>query len=261
MNISGSRAVSLLPFGYFAATRINGLRDLAYLVATSWLPAMWLLFRLANLDAVQSILTLIVGYMAFISIYEIGYLVNDAWDARRSGEGRRRAGFKVDCAYVLAFLGLRVGLWAAIGVLTGWITAPFWLVGYVALVIAFGQHNLVHERELRLASFYELATLRFILPILAPLPVASLAPALLIALIPYAFPRFLAYMESKDLLKLEKRQAPSFGFFLQLSFAPLILWFAYLLAAPALAELLAYYLAINGAWWAFVALRKPIKTE
>jgi hypothetical protein len=256
VNILGSRAVSLLPFGYFAVTRVSSLRDLAYLVATSWLPAIWLIARLAGLDNIQSVMTFLIGYMAFISAYEIGYLVNDAWDARRSGEGRARLSFHLDRAYVVAFLAIRLGLWAGIGVLTNWIANPLWLAGYAALAIAFAQHNLVHLKDLRLASFYELATLRFMLPILASIPVGALPPALLVALILYAFPRFLAYAESKDLLNLDKRRAPSFGFLLLLSFSPLVLYFSYLLDAEILVELLAYYLAIHALWWALSNLRK-----
>ena len=33
--MSGSKAVSLLPAGYFAVTRVTSLRDLAYLVAAA----------------------------------------------------------------------------------------------------------------------------------------------------------------------------------------------------------------------------------
>lgn len=259
MSISRSKALSLVPFGYFAATRLNGLRDLAYLVATSWLPAIWLLIRLAGLDPAHALLTYIIGYMAFISIYEIGYLANDAWDAGRTSEGRRRLSFGLGWIFVAAFLVLRLGLWTVLGALTGWITDPYWLFGYAALAIAFAQHNLVRDRELRLASFYELATLRFLLPILVPVAVIFLAPALLVALIPYAFPRLLAYMESKQLLSLEGRHAPSFGFFLQLSLAPLLLFCAYLLSAQVLVEILAYFLAIHGLWWATAGLRKPVK--
>lgn len=258
VTMSGSKALSLVPFGYFAVTRVTSLRDLAYLVTTSWLPAIWLLFRLAGLDMTQSVLTFVIGYMAFISIYELGYLVNDAWDARRSGEGRPRTGFYLGPAYILAFVIFRIGLWIAIGALTGWINSLPWLAGFAVLAVAIAQHNLVSPKEFRLASFYELAVLRFTLPILAAMPAAALAPVLIVALIPYSFPRFLAYMESKDILRLEKRREARFGLLLQLSFLPLMLLFAYLLDRPVLVELQLYFVAIHGLWWALSASRIPI---
>ena len=257
MNISGSRAVSLLPFGYFAATRIDGPRDLAYHAATSWLPAILLLFRLTDMDVTRSVTTFAVGYLAFIAIYEIGYLVNDAWDARRTGEGRARLGFSLDWPYLAAFLAIRIGLWGSIAMLTGWAASPPWLAGYAALAFAFSQHNLVRHNGLRIASFYGLATLRCVLPVVAAIPAIAIMSVLLVAMILYAFQRLLAYMESKDLLNLAKRRDPSFGFFLLLSFAPLTLFFAYVLQARILAELTAYYLVIHGGWWLFSAVRAP----
>lgn len=258
MTMSGSKTLSLVPFGYFAVTRVTSLRDFAYLVATSWLPAIWLLFRLSGLDMIQSVLTFVIGYMAFISIYELGYLVNDAWDSKRSGEGRPRKGFHLGSAYVLAFVILRIGLWAAIGVLTGWMSSLQWLAGFAVLVVAIAQHNLVGRKEFRLASFYELAVLRFTLPVLAALPAAALAPVLLVALIPYSFPRFLAYMESKDILRLEKRREARFGLLLHLSFLPLMLLFAYLLDRQVLVELQLYFVFIHALWWVLSASRMPI---
>ena len=161
-------------------------------------------------------------------------------------------------AYVLAFVFLRIGLWIAVGVLTGWVNSVQWLAGFAVLVIAIAQHNLVGRKEFRLVSFYELAVLRFTLPILAAMPSTALVPVLIVALIPYSFPRFLAYMESKDILRLEKRREARFGLLLHLSFLPLMLLFAYLLDWPVLVELQLYFVAIHGLWWALSASRIPI---
>lgn len=256
--MSGSKALTLVPFGYFAVTRITSLRDLAYLIATSWLPAIWLLFRLAGLDMTRSALTFVIGYVAFISVYELGYLVNDAWDSKRSDEGRPRKGFRLGTVYILVFVAVRIGLWAAIGALTGWFNSLTWIAGFAALTIALAQHNLVGWKELRLATFYELAVLRFTLPILAVMPAADLGTLLIVALLPYSFPRLLAYMESKDMLRLEKRREAKFGFLLQLSFTPLMLLLAYLLDRQVLAELQLYFLAIHASWWALSESRIPI---
>lgn len=257
MNISASRAVSLLPFGYFAVTRIPSLRDLAYLVATSWVPALWLLMQLAELETMSSATTFALGYIAFIAAYEIGYLVNDSWDARRTDDGRARLSFRLSWTYLIAFAVIRIALWVSIAVVTGWIETTVWLAGYVTLAIAFAQHNLISTKGFRLASFYELATLRFVLPILGAIPTGSLAPVLFVALILYAFPRLLAYMESKDLLKLGHRRDPNFGFLLLLSFLPLMLLLSYLFAAPVIMELSAYFLAVYGAWWAQSFFAQP----
>ena len=256
MTISGSKAASLLPFGYLAVTRIRGVRDLAYHVATSWLPAIWLVVRLTDLGPAMATGQFLLGYLAFIAAYEIGYLANDAWDSKRSSNGRERVRFPIDGIYVALFLLVRLGVWALVAMVTGWFENLLWLAGYGVLVIAFAQHNLVQSRGLRLASFYELATLRFLLPVTAILSADAMVSALLVAMLLYAFPRFLSYMESKDLLVLEERRAPAFGFCLQLSIAPLMLYLAWMFRMSVLAELLAYFLAIHATWWLLVSAGK-----
>ena len=255
MSMSSSRIISLIPSGYLLTTRINGARDLAYLIATSWVPALWLLMRAAGLNPVHATLIFVAGYLAFISIYEIGYLANDVWDARRSRGGRRRAEFAAGRAYVALFLAIRIGLWVAIGLSTGWLENGAWLAGNAALAIIIAQHNLVDQKGLRIISFYGLATLRLLMPILALLPARSMAAAVLIAMIPYALPRLLAYMESKGLLELEQRRTARFGLLLQLSFVPLCSILAYWLDARVLLEVLVYFIVIHAIWWAAISGR------
>lgn len=250
MNISAFKAVCLIPFAYSVATRATRRRDLPYLVATSWIPALWLLWRLTDLSAAGSALTFAAGYLAFISIYEIGYLVNDAWDARRSPEGRQRLDFVPSLPFALSFVAVRIAIWLVVGVLTGWIGNAIWLAGYAALLVAIAQHNLIQSKGLRLVSFYELATLRFLLPIIASLPAASLPAAILTALLLYSFPRLLGYLDSKDMLHLPERSEPHFGLQLILSLTPLLILAAWLLRTTILAELTAFYLGIHGIWWA-----------
>lgn len=258
MSMSGSRAVCLLPFAYFAATRLPRVRDLAYLVATSWVPAIWLLWRLTDLGPGRSILAFAAGYLAFIAVYEIGYLINDAWDARRTSDGRKRVDFELTWPLICAFIMIRFAVWLAIGFWTRWLYDPVWLLGSAVLAIAIAQHNLVQSKGLRLASFYELAVLRFIVPILGSLPNVSVPAAILTALLLYAFPRFLAYMDSKDLLVLKQRTEPSFVFLLLLSLSPLIFFLAFVLSLQVLAELAVYFLAIHGLWWAIARSRERV---
>jgi hypothetical protein len=257
VNISAFKAICLIPFAYSATTRARRARDLPYLVATSWLPALWLQWRLTDLGAAGAALAFAAGYLAFISIYEIGYLANDAWDARRTTEGRKRVEFQLTIPFILSFVGIRLAVWVVLGAMSGWIDSAIWLAGYAALVVAIAQHNIVQSKGLRLASFCELATLRFLLPIIAALPVMSLPPAILAALLLYTFPRFLAYMDSKGILELLERAEPRFGFLLMLSLAPLMIYATYMLRTTVLAELTAYYIGIHGIWWALARTPGP----
>ena len=204
-----SRLLTLVPFGYLLVTRTTRPKDLAYLVASSWIPAIWLAFRLGGTDFVGALAGFALGYVAFLCVYEIGYLVNDSWDAARSASGRHRVNFEVSPSYAFAFVLIRLACWAAIGWTTGWWTDPLWLGTYAMLVIALCEHNLLTSPALRLTSFVQLAVLRFLAPIAALVPRERVAAALLSAVIFYAYLRALSYLESKDLLTMPERRAPA----------------------------------------------------
>jgi len=264
VNISSSRVIrvlALVPFGYFALTRLKAPRDYAYLIASSWLPGFWLIYRLTELDLTATAVAFSAGYFAFIAAYEVGYLINDAWDTARSKDSRKRIDFAMGWPFVALFLLIRIGAWVAVGIKSGWIDHPIWLAGYGALAIAFTQHNLSQSKALRLASFYELATLRFLLPIAAVIPRSAISIVILIALLLYVYPRFLAYMDSKAVLSLDERKRPGFGF-QQLAFlTPVILYLAYLSGTNVLAELLAYFLVVHGLWWAAASHNETLERQ
>lgn len=251
MKRSGSSAamlLSLLPFCYFARTRIESLRDLAYLIATSWIPAIWLLIRLAGFGPVEALGVFGIGYLAFISVYEIGYLVNDGWDAKKTAEGRNRLPFDLNRAFVGGFVLIRIAAWFAIGAATGWLASGVWLGCFATLAVVFAAHNLIASAALRSASFYQLAALRFIAPVIAVLPTAGIFPAVTAALLFYTYFRFLSYLESKALLDMPERRQAHFSIVQVALLAPLILFLAFSTGSPLLAELLLYFALLYGAW-------------
>lgn len=244
MDKSGFRMTptpALIPFGYFLSTRLSSARDVAFLLATSWVPAIWLVVRLGAKSPVEAVSGFLLGYLAFIAIYEIGYLTNDLWDARRSQDGRARFDHAVGPAYVAVFVGIRLVCWVAVASFTAWASNPIWLAGFGALLIALAQHNLTQSPALRLASFLELAVLRFFLPILVLVPRGQLWIVMLVALLLYAYPRFLSYMDSKSLLRLEDGRGRAFALLQLLWLVPLLLFIAYATATPVIAELVAYF--------------------
>jgi hypothetical protein len=245
---SSSRLLSLVPFGYLLLTRVSRSKDLAYLVASSWIPAIWLAFRLGGTGFGGALAGFALGYLAFLCVYEIGYLVNDSWDAARSESGRHRLKFAVSGPYAITFVLTRLVCWAAIAWATGWWTDPLWLGTYTLLVIALCEHNLLTSPALRLASFVQLAVLRFLAPIAALVPREHIAAALLCAVIFYAYLRALSYLESKDLLTMPERRAPAFGFRQMLLLVPASVALALVLKQSVIAELMAYSLLIYGTW-------------
>ncbi len=74
---------ALIPIVYTFVTRLNTAREFLYVVATRWIPGVWLVSRLGHFDLPTAAGLYAIGYLAFMCVYEIGYLANDTWDASR----------------------------------------------------------------------------------------------------------------------------------------------------------------------------------
>lgn len=246
------RPLSLLPFGYLLVSRGRDPWELLYMVGNSWIPAIWLIIRLGGLDPIAAVPIFIAGYLAFISCYELGYLVNDSWDAAQSESGRKRIGFEVTPAYVLLFAAIRIVVWAAIGLATGWIYETAWLVGYAALVAAFTLHNVLRSPAVRIASFMQLSILRFLLPTLGALRTGTYLIAVAVAFLFYTIFRLLSYLDSKDLLSMDERRTGAFKMAIVAVQAPLAILLSLLAGSTVIAELFLYFLVLYG----LVALRE-----
>lgn len=247
--------LTVVPPVYLLLTRARTPRELGYIVATSLIPAVWVLVRLESLGPWQAAAGFALGYLAFASIYDIGYLANDSWDAAREPIGRRRLWFTPDRWFVVVFVSARLLAWLAIASWTGWLHNSLWLLGYGALVVAFACHNLLADKSLRIASFVQLATLRFILPILPLLGAGELLLACLIAAVDYVYLRTLSYMDSKDLLTIPGRARPSFGLAQLALLTPSVILLAATSRSTLALEVHAYFIAMYGAAWALSAHR------
>ena len=248
LNSDRYRPLTLLPFGYFLATRGGAARDLGYLVLSSWLPAAWLLHRLGDLAPGAAVLTFAAGYLCFIAVYEIGYFVNDTWDAARSEGARHRIRFAHGPGYRAAFVSVRLAVGAGLGAALGWIGDPVWLAGFGALAATVAVYNLTRRSGFRAAAFFQMTCLRFLLPVLGAVPREKLFPLLFAAVAFYAFFRFLSYLESKDLLAMPDRRLPGWGIAQVATMAPMVLFVAFATGEAVLAELLAYFALVYGGY-------------
>ena len=247
-SFSARALLALLPGAYFVQTRVKDLRDLLYLLGTSFVPAAWFLYRSTDLGVDGALLSFGLGYLAFIAVYELGYLANDRWDAERGPGGRKRMPFKAGAPFLLAFVALRLLVWTAVAASTEWWRNPVWLGGFAALAAAFTLHNILRSPEARSASFVQLAVLRFSLPVIGPLPVALVPLLLLLALLLYAYLRWLGYLDSKALLAMPARKDRHFGTVQMAVLAPVIFFVAVVAGSTLPLELWAWYLFLYAAW-------------
>lgn len=213
-----------VPFTYAFTTRLR--QGLAFHFLFEWAPAglMVLLFHEGELGA--AIVGAILSYIAFISLYEIGYLYNDLVASKREPGGRHRGPQDAGSGWLIAWCVVRIAIFAAVTIVAGRTADPAWWSFFAGLSIVFALHNVIRELELRVTTFVWLAWFRFMAPMIF---IVADEQRLGIAFgggIAYAFFRTLAYLDAKDLLVMKSRKTLRFRliFFLIPLLGALALW-------------------------------------
>ena len=75
---------------------------------TAWVPGVILVGLLGHLSVGPAIVSYTLGFAAFISIYEIGYLVNDTYGLRHDPTPRLRTDFPLSFTFVATFTAIRL---------------------------------------------------------------------------------------------------------------------------------------------------------
>jgi len=209
----------MIPMNYFWASRLRDKKALLSLVALEWMPQLLVLAALSSMATATIPLYLGLAYLAFISIYEIGYLTNDIISVRFEENPRRRFGDREPSLvqfsiWIIARIGVFIGLTIGMGLHGEW----WWWGFFIALSLVFGLHNFLKDNSLRIATFVGLAMGRILAPVLPFLTVETLRALLIPFFLNYVLFRLLAYMESKNLLQMPERKTGRFriGFYLAL---------------------------------------------
>ncbi len=77
------------PFLYFYKTRLQK-KSIIFHIVFEWMAAIVLVLTVSKFNLVESLILTISSYVAFISLYEIGYIVNDLFSAAKEHSGRKR---------------------------------------------------------------------------------------------------------------------------------------------------------------------------
>ncbi|WP_420316477.1 hypothetical protein [Ekhidna sp.] len=222
-----NKYLGLIPFFYFQQTRLNTIKSFVFHSYMEWLSAILILFLLEGFTITNSVQSFIVGYLIFISIYEIGYIANDHLSIRKERNPRKRSVFTNTFQIVLA-VSIRLFFFLfVIYVLDAWYDIRIW-VSYSLLVITFIMHNSIKMMDYRLLSFINLAILRYFLPIIIFLDINTIQLLLPPVLLGYVLFRSFIYADSKDLLSLINGRTNSFNLFFYLLLTPTLLFISYL---------------------------------
>ena len=202
----------LLPFTYFYFSRLKTIKDVLFHTYYEWVPNVLIIYILTNSTFLESLIHFFLSYIAFISIYELGYFYNDFKSVKNETEPRKRA-HKINLSNLsfVLLVGLRLAIFIIISsYLIDRSSLVNWLSSYSILIIIFSIHNLLKNKELKVFTFIGLAILRFILPIFVWVPKEIINGLLVAILLNYVFFRTITYMDSKKLLAMPSRQRPTF---------------------------------------------------
>jgi len=201
----------LLPYTYFYGSRVKQLKYNLYYLIIDWAVPLALLTYFTGYDWRGALGHFVLAYLAFISIYEIGYLGNDVYSVRKEDKPRRRVqDFNPSDAVVAVWIGARLLAFGAISWYLHVLDSPLWLAFYAVLAVFFYLHNALQDRELKVMTFVNLAFVRYLAPVFIFLSAEQLMLIAAPVFLNYVFYRTLMYMDSKDLLHMPSRRAPAY---------------------------------------------------
>jgi hypothetical protein len=215
----------LVPFTYFLNTRLSK-GSLAFHTLFEWVAAIWVIYWVGSTGTYNDFIKATLTYLAFISIYEIGYLVNDYQSTKTEVNGRHRGPQDATYQWVLSWALSRVTVFLVIThLLNQWLNLGWWSF-FAALSIVFALHNWLQDRELKTSTFAWLAWFRFMAPLFFVVQDDQRMGIGLAAAMGYVAFRKLGYLDSKGLLAMKGRQEKTFRlfFFLMPLAGTLALW-------------------------------------
>ncbi len=215
-----------VPFMYAFATRYEWPRAFLVNAATAWIPGLILIYSLTQYSLWASIFGYFVGYIAFICVYEIGYMVNDFYSVRYDAIPRRRINLTLDLNIIFTFTASRVVIFSICAALLDLWSYPLFWFSYIALILTLILHNTLRRVEYKFITFLQLSLLRFALPIV---PVFLLTNNLKIfslvaitGMLLFTYPRFLTYLDAKGRFQIPERKEVRFHFTSHLLSLPLL---------------------------------------
>jgi hypothetical protein len=212
----------LLPMGYFWGTRIEG-NSWTFHLAFEWFPALMVTLLFSGLPWSMSIALTFANYLAFICVYECGYVCNDYFTTRHEELSRTRGSEKWHWSQVVLLIVIRLLVFGWLAHHLGKAQDYAWLGFFAFLALVFTLHNQKMGTELKLITFAWLSLMRFVAPCLFLLPSHYRFPLIVSGLLFYTGFRSLAYLDSKGALRLPGRRSWQFRISYFVSILPLSL--------------------------------------
>lgn len=202
------QALLFIPLSHSYLSRYR--YDRAFYLIVEYVPALLVCLLFGSGSVSENLTCSLLSFLAFTTIYEIGYLANDYISVRWESEPRHRTLVPASMMLLTAWVAARLLFFWAISVHLSILAGPMYWVFFTFLVVIFSAHNLLRSPELRLCTFYWLSLCRFLAPNIWTIEPCHFGSLALAGSILYSGFRLLGYLESKNLLTMKGRKGPAF---------------------------------------------------
>ena len=201
-------ALLLIPFSYAFLSRYR--EDMPFYLTIEYAPALLITLLFGKFGTLENLASYFVSFLAFISIYEIGYLVNDYVSIKWENKPRLRGVMAATGPLLVAWTASRLATFYLVSLyLAPRVGAAYWLF-FAFLSLIFAAHNLLKRKEFKVCTFYWLSVCRFVCSTIWHVDRHTLTELLVAGTILYSGFRLLGYLESKELLFLPNRKSSEF---------------------------------------------------
>lgn len=195
------------PFFYFLKTRLNNFRALVFHSVYEWFPTILIIYFYSHLT-VASIISVVLCYAAFISVYELGYMINDQLAHLKLYERVRDK--PISLPAISIFILIRIATFLIVSWYLHQQNNFVWWFWYAMLVIIFAFHNSLKNILLKCLTFTSLAFIRFFSTFFILIDNQVLLIMAMPVLLNYVLFRLITYMDSKGILKNVDRKSDLF---------------------------------------------------
>lgn len=200
----------LIPFIYFSSTRIVDRRSLMICVVFEWCAQVMLVLAFGSGGYAERFVEAFACYVAFISLYEIGYLINDLVASKKEQSPNARGPQGVMTLWLAAWIATRLAAFVCITIVLGRLSDPNWWLFFGGMAIVYFMHNELGNPQLRFVTFVWLAWFRFLAPVFFVIDPGQRSSAALGAMSLHVIFRALSYLSSKKMLLMPARTTSEF---------------------------------------------------
>ena len=195
----------LLPFNYFLNTRLLK-SSLFFHLLFEWMMALILVGLFGTRGLVDSVFFSAGAYLAFIALYEIGYLYNDLIASRAEQTPRLRGPEQASSCWLFCWITIRLIVFLAMTGYLNMVDRSEWWLFFLALIMVFSLHNRLQVAAIKTITFQWLAWFRFIAPVIFVVEANQRMGIAFGAASLYSVFRLFGYMDSKGLLLMPERK-------------------------------------------------------